>query len=159
MTGQFSIEEYVRFATGARLVAYTEQGTTQATTLQGPIWQAFADGKFYVLNGVGDGGSPSSTFTGFTWQPGVWYKIDVTGNVATQTWSFAVNDVPYAPSSPLGYRGSPTYLDEVRYLSEGSGTMFLDSVTIVPEPSGVMIALIGGVLIMATLATRRLTAG
>ena len=157
LTGQFTIEQYVRFTEGARLVAYTEQGTSESTALHGPIWQAFPDHHFNVIDGTGDGGFPVPIVTDFTWQPDVWYKITVHANVATQTWDFAVNDVPYVSANPLGFRGSPTAITEVRYLSEGSGLVFLDSVSIVPEPSTGVIGTIGGLLLLALSGTRRLT--
>ncbi|HTM55127.1 MAG TPA: PEP-CTERM sorting domain-containing protein [Pirellulales bacterium] len=143
LQGQLIIEQYVSFTEGARLVAYTQQGTSEATTEQGPIWQAFPDHHFNVIDGSGDGGSPTPTVTNFTWQPGVWYKVTVHADVATQTWDFAVNDVPYVSANPLGYRGSPTSLSVVHYLSEGSGLVFLDAVTVVPEPSSIVLAVLG----------------
>jgi hypothetical protein len=143
LQGQLTIEQYVRFTEGARLVAYTQQNTTEDTTVQGPIWQAFPDHHFNVIDGIGDGGDPVPTVTDFTWQSNVWYKITVHANVATQTWDFAVNDVPYISPHPLGYRGTPTALTTVRYLSEGSGLVFLDAVTVIPEPSSLVLAAFG----------------
>jgi len=157
VAGQLTIEQYVRFTEGARLVAYVEQGTTESTALHGPVWQAFPNHRFNVIDGTGDGGSPTPIVTNFAWEPNVWYKITVHTNVATQTWDFAVNDVPYVSANPLGFRGSPTALDEVRYLSEGSGLVFLDALTIVPEPSMAMLASIGMMLFLASLATRQVT--
>ena len=142
LNGKFQVEQYVQFAAGARLVTYTEQAPG-GNALQGPIWQAFADGKFYVIDGVEDAGSPPSQFTGFTWQPGVWYKVDILGDMTTRTWDFFLNDIKYIPPNPLGFRGSPAYIDRVFYQSEGSGSVFLDAVTIVPEPSSLVLAAFG----------------
>lgn len=156
LQGQLIIEQYVRFTEGARLVAYTQQNTSEATTLQGPVWQAFPNHTFNVVDGIGNGGSPAPIVTNFTWQPGVWYKITVYANVATQTWDFAVNDVLYIPANPLGFRGSPTALTTVRYLAEGDGLVYLDALTVVPEPSTVLLGAMGaiGLLLMRrTLAT------
>jgi hypothetical protein len=159
LQGQFVIEQYVRFTEGARLVAYTQQGTSEATTQQGAIWQAFPDHHFNVIDGNGDGGSPTPTSTNFTWQPGVWYKITVDVDVASQTWNFAVDDVPYVPANPLGFRGAPTDLTVVHYLSEGLGLVYLDAVTVVPEPSSFEIGLLGGLALIALAGARRLTHG
>lgn len=155
--GQLTIMQYVSFTEAARLVAYTQQGTAENTALQGAIWQAFPDHHFNVIDGSGDGGFPTPIVTNFTWQPGVWYKITVHTDVASHTWDFAVNDVPYISPHPLGYRGSPTALNAVRYLSEGSGLVFLDAVTVVPEPSSLVIGLLGGLALIVLAWARRLT--
>lgn len=150
LTGEFWIEQHTRFSPLANFTASTEQSTGEETTLQGPIWQALPDGKFYVIDGVGDGAiTAPQEFSGFTWQPDIWYKVTVHGNVATQTWSFAVNDIPYLPPDPLGFRDTPTFLNEVRYLADGvdSGTLFLDAVTVavVPEPASAALIGVGAV--------------
>lgn len=157
-TGKFSIEQYVRFAAGARLVTYTDQHTPEGEIYQGAIWQAFPDGKFYAIDGVGDGAIVApQEFSGFTWQPNVWYKVGIAVDVAEQTWEFFVNDAKYLSPDPLGFRGTPTFLDRIRYQSEGSGPVFVDALTITPEPSTVMIMSIGVALLLVAGAKRRLT--
>jgi hypothetical protein len=81
-------------------------------------------------------------FSGFTWEPDVWYKINIVGDVASQTWEFFVNDVRYDAPDPLGYRGVPSVIDRIRYLSEGTGPVLLDSIAIVPEPPSMVVALV-----------------
>ncbi len=152
---QFEIEQYVRMSTGARLVAYVEQQFSSNALYQGPIWQAFPDGRFYVIDGVGDGAAVAPReFSGSTWEPDVWYKINIVGDVATQTWEFFVNDVRYDAPDPLGFRGTPSMLDRVRYLSEGSGPVLLDAVSIVPEPSIMATSLVAMSCVLVLCAIR-----
>lgn len=154
-TNHFEIEQYVRLSAGARLVAYVEQQTPGNALYQGPIWQAFPDGRFYIIDGVGDGAAVApQEFSGFTWEPDVWYKINIVGDVASQTWEFFVNDERYDAPDPLGYRGIPSVIDRIRFLSEGSGPVYLDAVTIVPEPSSMVVAFITMMCLTACAASR-----
>jgi hypothetical protein len=132
MTGLFSIEQYVRFEPGARLVAYTEvEATGELIANQGAVWQALPDGRFYVVAGTGDGCIVCNTeFTGFTWSPGIWYQVTTVIDVSAQSWDFYVDGAHYDRAEPLGFRGTPTSLDRIRYLSEGSGSVFLDAIII-----------------------------
>ncbi len=130
LTDPFRISQRVRFDAGARLVAYTEQNTDSNGT-QGAIWSAFADGQFRAVDGTGDGCFVCPTeVTGFNWEPDTWYQIDMLVDPATQTYDFYVDNVMYVAPDPLGFRGTPTALNRVRYLSEGSGDVYLDALEI-----------------------------
>jgi hypothetical protein len=148
--GRVLIEEHVQFAPGADLVAYTdERSVTFNPSLHAAIWQVHADNKFYVIDGLGNGGSPTPQATGFTWLPNTWYTIDLDVNMVSQTWTFAVNGVPYVPPHPLGFRGNPTFMNDFNFLSEGSGAVFVDAITVVPEPSSLVLAAFGLVALLA----------
>ena len=75
--------------------------------------------------------------TGFTWSPGVWYQINTRVDVSKGTWDFYVNGNHYDAPDPLGFRGNAVALDRFRFLSEGTGNVYLDGLTIsaIPEPS------------------------
>ncbi|MEX2113116.1 MAG: hypothetical protein WD845_08015 [Pirellulales bacterium] len=154
---RLEIEQYVRFAAGARLVVYTLGSNSEDPGNHGAIWQAFPNGNFNVIDGIGDGGSPTPIATGFTWTPNTWYKVNLDIDLLNHVWDFYVDDVKYIPENPLGYRGNPAALNQIRFQSEGSGPVFLDALTIVPEPSMAMLASIGMLTFLALLGTRQMT--
>lgn len=137
------IEQRVRFGAGAQLIAYTELNSQgESTNFQGAVWQALSDGTFRVNDGIRDGGNDPSLVkdTGFRWKAGVWYDVKTVINVAGGYWDFYVDGVKYNAPDPLGFRGDTFLLDRVQYLSEGSGSVYLDSLSItsVPEPSSMI---------------------
>jgi hypothetical protein len=128
MTGFFWIEQFVRFDAGAQLVGFTEvEATGEFVGNQGPVWFAFADGGFYVVDGVRDGCEECPVeHSGFTWQPDTWYHVLTLINPADGTWYFFVNGQYYDAPDPLGFRGNPSYLDRIRYVSWGEGSAYVD---------------------------------
>ena len=147
-TDVFRIRQRMRFDAGARLVVYNDQQANQGNAFQGPIWQAFADGNFRVIDGVGNACVVcAGEITGFTWSPDVWYDVMIEVDFPSQTWEFFVDGNKYNAPDPLGFRGTPTYLDRIRYQSEGSGgsAAFLDALVVsaIPEPSALALACLG----------------
>ena len=72
-TESFVVDQYVRFEEGARLTVYHDQSAPEGEIYQGPVWQALADGRLYVTDGVGNGCIVCPReYTGFTWVPGQW---------------------------------------------------------------------------------------
>jgi hypothetical protein len=150
-------EQYVQMTAGASMTAYSMQlpGTE---IYQGAIWQVHSDGTFWVIDGVEDGAAVApAEFSGFTWTPGVWYKITVDSNMVTRSWDFYVNDVKYNAPDPLGFRGHPLYIDQISYYTGNTGLIYMDALTITPEPSSVLMAGLGIVLVLGASARRRLT--
>lgn len=111
----------------------------------GPLWQASADGRWRVVDGVEDDVGTLET-TPFTWTPGVFQTIRVDINVVDRTWQFFVNGARYNSPDPLGFRGSPVFLDQfnVMNFTSGSNTPFIDAVIVtqlpIPEPSSLALA-------------------
>jgi hypothetical protein len=156
LAGHIHIDQYVLFAPGAQLIVYTDQGTTETTPFQAALWGALPNHEFYAVDGTGDAGFPPGEVTGFTWSPDTWYKVSVDMDMVSQTWTFSVNDVQYVPPDPLGFRGTPSFVNEIRYQSEGSGPVFVDAVTIVPEPSSAAIAAIGTIGLLLAFRRRKI---
>ena len=159
VTDGFFTQQYVRFDEGARFVAYTElESHPEDIAFQGAIWQAFPDHTFRVIDGVRDGANAAPTeITGFTWSPGVWYQIDTRVDVSKGTWDFYVNGNHYDAPDPLGFRGNAVALDRFRFLSEGTGNVYLDGLTIsaIPEPSSFIYSGLVGFAGMVYVAIRR----
>jgi parallel beta-helix repeat protein len=130
-TDVLTIEQRVRFDSGARVVAYSQTAGSGEGS-QGAVWTA--DGtRFYVLDGHRNG-SGSVIDTNLRWVPGTWYDVKSVIDVKNGGWEFYVNGVPFAAGRPLGFRGTPNYLDTIRYLSEGSGSAYVDAIRITVTP-------------------------
>jgi hypothetical protein len=73
--------------------------------------------------------------TGFRWVPGTWYNVKLVIDVRNGGWDFYVDGVRFDAGHPLGFRGTPNYLDQIRYYSDGSVSTYVDAIriTIYPE--------------------------
>ncbi len=155
----FYTQQFVRFDEGARFVAYTElESHPENISYEGAIWAAFPDHTFRVVDGVRDGAIDAPTeITGLTWRPGLWYEVVTRVDVFNGTWDFFVNGVRYNAPDPLGFRGDTFALDRFRYLSEGTGNVYLDGLTIstIPEPSSFIYSGLVGFVGMVYVAIRR----
>lgn len=154
-TGVFSVTQRVLFTEGARYVAYTQvEATGESISNHGAIWAAFPDRTILAVDGTEDGCFFCHTEpTGFTWEPGVWHTVQVRVDMANRTWDLFFDGQKYDAPDPLGFRGTPTYIDRVQFLSEGSGNVYMDDLRIVPEPSSVMLL---GLSIAGVAATWRI---
>lgn len=100
-------------------------------------------GQWQVLDGTENGVGVLEN-TGFNWSPGSYQRIRIDINTVTRTWDFYVNGVRFNAPDPLGFRGQPTFLDEINFLAttgSPNGT-YVDALYVgaVPEPSSLALA-------------------
>lgn len=151
------VDQYVRVEEGARLVVYSAlQATGDSIDNQGAIWQFMPDHSIRVIDGTGDGCLECGAEVVATWAPDTWYRITIDIDLPSQTWDFYLNGVQYISPDPLGFRGTPTSLDRVQYLSEGAGAVYLDALRIQARITGVptpdTITLLSSGLVCVSLA-------
>ena len=153
--GRFVVEQHVRIDAGSQGTIYADQSAPEGEAFQGPIWQIRSDGNFRVIDGTGNACivCPGEN-TGFTWVPDTWYKVAISVDMNSQTWEFFVDDQKYSAPDPLGFRGTPLFVDRVRYQFAGSGAVYLDKLVVAPEPSALALAGLG-VLGVVTFTRRR----
>jgi len=139
---KFRIDQHVNIPSGGQFGSRPfSSGTGSLIGRIGPSWYA-VDGKFYAQDGDGAGNAPGE-FSGFTWEPDTWYKVSLIVDPPSRTFEFLVDDRKYIPPDPLGFRGTPSSIDHIRYLT--STPLYIDDirVTIVPEPTTMSLAAIG----------------
>jgi len=137
LAGEFRIDQYVRFPAGGKTTARRYYATFDGTPVAPRVsseWLGEA-GKFWVVDGDGSG-SLNYEDTGFTWTADTWYKVSEILDFGSDTWEFFVDNVKYQSPDPLGFRGTPPAMNTVQWFGAG---MYLDAVTIVPEPSTIVL--------------------
>jgi hypothetical protein len=89
--------------------------------------------------------------TGIAQRPGEWHHVVVDINVATQTFTFSVDGVPYASPDPIGFFNAAAVIDHVDYFTTGSG--YVDGVIVraVPEPG---VGMLLGAMVSLALSRR-----
>ncbi|MCH8043349.1 MAG: cadherin-like domain-containing protein [Planctomycetes bacterium] len=115
-SGRISIEQHVRFTDLAGSFTSRPFGTSATPAEIGPQWTA-ENGKILVRDGDGAGGG-AMLDTGFRWQPGEWHQVSIVVDVAAQTYELSFDGEKYESPEPLGFRGSPTSIREIDYLSD-----------------------------------------
>lgn len=138
---QFQIQSSITLGNGVNFY-FTSNGLPNGVN-EGPVWQASGDGRFRVVDGV-ENTVGTLEDTPFLWTPGAFQRIRVDVDMLTRTWGFSVNGVFYNPPDPLGFRGSPNFLDSVNFLNgiNAPNAVLIDRIYIgpVPEPSSLALA-------------------
>jgi hypothetical protein len=154
-TDHFVVETRINFGSVGEL-----QGRPMADNLPlqvnriGPLWQlsgAVGDRHFFVWDGQSNQLGQFED-TGIAQTPGEWQNVVLDINVAAQTFTFAVDGVPYNAPDPIGFYDAAAVINSVSYLSSASGS--IDSVIIrnVPEPTTASVL---GALSVVLLGGRR----
>ena len=113
LIGQFWIEQYIRLPQGGH-VASRPFGPDVPGGLPNRIggqWAA-VDGKFQATDG-----DEGADVTPFTWGPNEWHKVAMLIDSGRQTYDFYIDDQKYYPPDPLEFRGTPTSILEIEYLT------------------------------------------
>jgi len=112
----------------------------------GPVWGA-VNNQFRVLDGDGLGGGTWEE-TGFSVVPMQWHEVKLVVDISTQSWQFHVDGQRYDAPDPLNFRGSPTSIRYVDYLTRHD--LWLDRVRITetPEPAALSLLALGGLAVM-----------
>lgn len=138
---QFQIQSSVTLGNGVNFY-FVSNGLPSGVN-EGPVWQASGDGRFRVVDGVEDTVGTLED-TPFFWTPGAFQSIRVDVDTVNRRWGFAVNGVQYNPPDPLGYRGSPIFLDTISFLNgiNAPNAVLIDRIYVgaVPEPSSLALA-------------------
>jgi len=151
----FSIDQDINFVAAGELYSRPGQGGGVPEPIgTGPQWRitgTAGDRHFEVADGTGDQIDHWEN-TGIAQLAGQWQHVTLNIDVATQTWTFAVDGTPYKAPDPLGFTGQPASIGYLEYLTTSSG--WIDSVVVAaPEPSGVIVAL--GLVFAALTRSKR----
>lgn len=140
ISGITNINIYVQISTVAGLAPFSIY--TDQTNITNPYLRiathAYANpnGYWYVGNGLGNG-NENFIDTNMMWTPGSYQDIQIQINTYSQTWSFSVNGMLFN-YAPLDFRGDPSYVDQLSFLSTSSTPIYIDDISVntdVPEPS------------------------
>jgi hypothetical protein len=134
LTASTLIEQYVRLPTNGILISRPGMGGTGAKVAA--QWKV-EGGKLYAYDGDGSGGGAYED-TGFAVAANVWSKISVLIDPASKTFDLFFNDVRYAASDPLNYRGNPSSIQFLDYLAQTEAWVDDIQVSEVPEPSSMV---------------------
>jgi hypothetical protein len=115
-SGRLRIEQHVRFTDLAGSFTSRPFGASATSAEIGPQWTA-ENGQILVRDGDGLGGG-AMIDTGFRWQPGQWHQVSLDIDVVAQTYELSFDGQTYTSPNPLGFRGSPTSIREISYLSD-----------------------------------------
>ena len=130
-TGNFVVEQRLRFTANSRTVIYIEDADFNSVISgQGPVIHAFPNGTISVND------SGTNEIISMGWVPDVWYTFTTVIDFPSQTYEFFLDGVKHNAPDPLGFRGGPGKIDRIRYLSEVSGTgTYVDQFEVfIPEP-------------------------
>ncbi len=152
-SGKFRIDQQVNIPAGGNFGSRPfGPGPGSLISRIGPSWMAY-DGKFYAQDGDGHGNAPGE-YSGFDWEPDTWYKVSLIVDPASQSFEFLVDDQKYDAPDPLGFRGTPSSIDHVSYLT--NTPLYIDNVLVsVPEPSTVALLCMAVVGLVACVRRKR----
>ena len=122
-TGRFQLEYHVQVPAGTNYALQFWPDYDSGPFGSGPI-SAVQNGKF-IGNGLVD--------TGFKCEPGRWYKVTMRIDVPKQNWELLVDDKPFAPTKPLGFRAKVTHLSCLNFIV-GEGGAYIDAVRVTRLP-------------------------
>ncbi|SRR5260221_13470199 len=153
----FIVEQRVNFGSAGDFGAIVMGHDNPISTGTGPLWHLIGpvgQRHFEVFNGNFAGGGTWIN-TGIAQLPGQYQNVVVDVNVVTQTWTFAVDGVPYTGSS-LGFQNTLAQLSGLYYGSSAAGSVDAIIVRSTPEPGSAMACLaLPGILALRRRSRRR----
>ena len=123
----FTVQQHVRFTEDSRTIIGIYDGDDERCCRgkSGPYLGFFPDGSILALK---DGAWLTAEIG---WEPDRWYQLTTVIDVVNQSWQLFVDGVELLENETLDFRGEPTRLDSINYLSEVSGRgAYVDNVRI-----------------------------
>lgn len=119
---------------GTRAAAFRFGATTDMGVITSTSIDVYTEGTTWITTGV-------------QWQPDAWYNVQLVADYAAKTYDVKIGGATVLTDVPF-YAAASAELSQIRiFRGSGQAGMIVDDVSVVPEPSALVLSLATGMLV------------